>query len=99
MNKKLMVKAVAATPPLVGAEGYSEVVLNAMGATPTMGFTFGGNERRLIPFIDEDRYRENGVFASKSKGKRELKNLECSINFEARGSCSNQGKGKIALWV
>ena len=44
MNKKLMAKVVAATPPLVGVEGYSEVVLNAMGATPTMGFTFGGNK-------------------------------------------------------
>jgi hypothetical protein len=33
LNKKLMAKVVAATP-LVGVEGYSEVVLNAMRATP-----------------------------------------------------------------
>jgi hypothetical protein len=99
MNKKLMAKAVAATPLLVGAEGYSDVVLNAMGATPTKGFTFGGNKKRLISIIEEDRHRENGVSASKSKGKRGLKNLECPINFEAKGSCSNQGNGKIALRV
>jgi hypothetical protein len=33
-----------------------------------------------------------GVSASNIKGKRELKNLEFSINFEALGSGSSQGK-------
>ena len=31
------------------------------------------------------------------KGRRELKNLECSINFDGRGKCSSQSKGKRVL--
>ena len=33
------------------------------------------------------------------KGSRELINLECSMNFDARGDCSSQGKGKRVLSV
>lgn len=36
---------------------------------------------------------------SNSKGRRELKDLECSINFDARGDCSSWGKGKRVLSV
>jgi hypothetical protein len=36
---------------------------------------------------------------SKLQGIRELKNLECSINFDARGVGSSQVKGKRALVV
>jgi hypothetical protein len=34
------------------------------------------------------------LLTTKPKGKREFKNLECSINFDARCSGSNRGKGK-----
>jgi len=34
------------------------------------------------------------VSPSKPNGRKELKNLECSINFDARGVCSSQGKRK-----
>jgi hypothetical protein len=33
------------------------------------------------------------------KGRRELKNLECSINFDGRGKCSSWSKGKRVLSV
>jgi hypothetical protein len=33
--------------------------------------------------------------ASNTKGKRELKNLECSINFEARGCGPSKAKGRV----
>jgi hypothetical protein len=33
------------------------------------------------------------------KGSRELINLECSMNFNARGDCSSRGKGKRVLSV
>jgi hypothetical protein len=66
-----------------------------MGVTPTMAFSFGDEEKRLDDLfsgIEEDRYREDGVSASNTKEKRELKSLECFINFEARGSGSSRGK-------
>ena len=29
------------------------------------------------------------------KGSRELMNLECSINYDAKRACSRSGKGKV----
>jgi hypothetical protein len=78
----------------VGDEGYSEFVLSAMRATPTIGMSFGGDEKRLVdPFstIKEGWYLEDGV--------SELKNLECSINFDARSNGSSRGKGMTILRV
>jgi hypothetical protein len=41
---------------------------------------------------------EDGVSASNTKGKREFKNLECFINFEARASGYSRGKfAKVGL--
>jgi hypothetical protein len=34
------------------------------------------------------------VSSSKFKGSREVKNLECSINYDARGLGSSRGKAK-----
>jgi hypothetical protein len=68
------------------------VMLNAMGAAPTPGLSFVGDKKRLedlLLVIEEDQYREDGVSASNTKENRELKNLECSINFEALGSGSS----------
>jgi hypothetical protein len=44
--------------------------------------------------IDKDKEREHFIDVStlKVKGKRELKNLECSINFEVRGRRSSPTK-------
>jgi hypothetical protein len=82
----------------VGVEGYSEVVLDAMDLAPTLGLTFGGDEKRLLNLfsnIEENRDYEEGVSVSNSKWRMELKNLECSINFEARGCGSSRVKGKV----
>jgi hypothetical protein len=83
MNKKLIAKPVAATST-GGKDDSSEVVLSAMGVTPTLGLSCGGDEKwlkDLLSAIEDDRFLEDGVPAPKTKGKRELKNLECSINF------------------
>ena len=51
-----MPEVVAATP-LVVVEGYSEVMLNAMRAAPTMGLSFVGDKKRLkdlLLVIEED---------------------------------------------
>ena len=87
-NKELLAE-VGVDAPVMGLEVYSEGVLNAMECAPTLGLTFGGDEKRLLNLfsvIEEDPYHEGGVSVSNTKGKRELKILECSINFEARGS-------------
>ena len=79
---------VVAETSVVGVEGHSEVVLDAMDLVSTLGLSFGGNEKPLLNLfsdIEENWNREEGVLVSSFKGKRELKNLECSINFDARG--------------
>ena len=66
----------------VGVEGYFKFVLSAMGAAPILGLSFGGDEKRLLDLffvIEEAWYLEDGVSASKPKGKMELEILECSI--------------------
>ena len=96
-NKKLLTKTVEDTP-VVWVEGYSEGVLNAMELTPNLGLTFGGDEKRLsnlFSVIEEDQFREEEVSVSNSKEKRELKNLECSINFEARDCGISRVKGRV----
>jgi hypothetical protein len=57
-----------------------------------VGLSCGGDEKSFLDLfsaIEEEREPKNDLSAPKVKGKRELKNLECSINFEARGYCSS----------
>jgi hypothetical protein len=74
-------------------------MLRAMGAAPIMGCLMGGDKKRLLDLcsaIKADQFLEDGVSASKLMGKRELKNLECSINFDTRSSGSSWGKGRTS---
>jgi hypothetical protein len=52
-----------------------------------------------LALIDEGQRQEVSVLASKLKGYREIKNLECSINFDARRVGSSRVKGKRAWEV
>jgi hypothetical protein len=45
------------------------------------------------------QYQEVLVSTLKSKGSRDVKNLECSINYDARGFGYRRGKGKSAIAV
>jgi hypothetical protein len=45
-----------------------------------------------MALVDEGQCQEVSVSASKLKGYRELNNLECSINFNARGVGFTQEK-------
>jgi hypothetical protein len=93
-NEELLAKVVAETP-VEGVEGYPKVVLNAVNFAPVVGLSWGGDERRLLDLfsvIDKEKEPLIDFFVPKVKGKRELKNLECSINFEARGRKSSQAK-------
>jgi hypothetical protein len=61
---------------------------------------YGGTGKGFLDFltlVEEGQRQEVSVFAPEQKGKRELKNLECSINFDARGVGSSRIKGKRAL--
>jgi hypothetical protein len=52
---------------------------------------FAGHNLQLLAFLtclEEERRIGDGC----TKGKREIKNLESSINYDAKGSCSNHGK-------
>jgi hypothetical protein len=53
----------------------------------------------LLARVDVARHQEVLVSMPKFKWSREVKNLECSINYDARGFGFNRGKGKSALAV
>jgi hypothetical protein len=79
-------------------EGCSKVVLDAVKFTSTVGLSCGGDEKSLLELfsvIEEEKKPKIDSFASKVKEKRELKNLECSINFEARGHGSSRVNGRV----
>jgi hypothetical protein len=83
-----------------GVVAYPEAVQDAKSCYHTMGISFEGGEKGFLDFltlIDKGQRQEAPFSASKPKGSRELKNLECLINFDAWGVCSSRGKGKRAL--
>jgi hypothetical protein len=86
----------------VGVIGYPEAMQGAKLRYHTMGFSYGGDEKGFLDFltlIDERQRQEDHVSAPKPKGSREVKNLECPINFDARGVSSSRVKGKRSLAV
>jgi hypothetical protein len=81
-------------------EGVSEIVQRAMEIGPMLGISCGGDGNQLLNLLtalDKEHCQEVSATPSKrgTKGKRELKNLECSINFEG----SSRGKRKRALSI
>jgi hypothetical protein len=50
----------------------------------------------LLTFLEEERRNEElgALLSGGTKGKREIKNLECFVNYDARRSCSSRGKRK-----
>jgi hypothetical protein len=63
----------------------------------SLGVSHEGNVKGFLDFmtlIDAEHRLEASVSASKFKGSHEVKNLECSINYDARGFGSSRGKAK-----
>lgn len=63
----------------------------------TLGVSHEGNVKGFLDFmtcVDAEHRLEASVSSSKFKGSREVKNLECSINYDARGLGSSRGKAK-----
>jgi hypothetical protein len=79
---------------------YPRVVQDARSYFRTMGVSFlGSDEKGSLDFLtwtkdqgyDSDSPPKKEKKIKKKKGKRKVKNLECSINFYARGVGSSRG--------
>jgi len=51
----------------------------------------------LMSKIDEEQLQEFSGSTPKFKGSRDVKNLECLINYDVRGFGSSQGKAREPL--
>ena len=80
-NKELFAEVVAETLEK-GVQNHSEVVLDAVKFASIMGLSCGegGDDKSLLNLFSkiEEEWKSD---TPKVEGKRELKNLECSINF------------------
>jgi len=89
------------SPSAGDLSGYSDWVIQCANEIyPIVGISYVNHKLQLLAlltFLEEERRNEEvGVLSSGgTKGKREVKNLECSINYDARGSCSSHGKRKV----
>jgi hypothetical protein len=66
----------------------------------TLGVSHEGNEKDFLDFMalfDAEHHLEAPVSTLKFKGCREVKNLECTINYDARGFGSSQDKARGPL--
>jgi hypothetical protein len=87
-NKELIADKVANMP----TEGYPKEVIRTLNFAPVVGLSWGGEDKRMLNLLSEIEKEKRELAAPKVKGKRELKNLECSLNFEASGKRSSQAK-------
>jgi len=101
------------TPPLEVGEysrggiseevvGSSKVGFDATLCLQAVGISFEGNVKGFLDVmaqVVEGQRLEVTVFTPKNKGNRELHNLECDINYDARSLGSTWGKSKRALDV
>jgi hypothetical protein len=82
---------------------YSRVVEESKSCFRTMGVSFVGSDQKgfldFLALIEDERFDfesppKKDKEIKRKKGKREVKNLECSINFDARGMGSSRDRGK-----
>jgi hypothetical protein len=82
---------------------YPMVVQHASSCFRKMGVSFlGADEKGFLDFLtwtenqgyDSDSPPKKDKKLNRKKGKREVKNLECSMNFDARGVGSSRVRGK-----
>jgi len=81
-----------------GLSGYFDWVIQCANEIyPIVGISYVGHKQQLLAlltFLEEERRNEEvgALLSGGAKGKREVKNLESSVNYDARGSCSIRGK-------
>jgi hypothetical protein len=89
------------------ANGYPEAVADALAIAPLLGISCGENEKGFLDLLSdiEEGHKREGVFVDeggsvlKSKGWRERKNLECSLNFDVGSIGSGRVKNRSCLRV
>jgi hypothetical protein len=83
---------------LEGAKGQldidTDLVKDAKLCFSTMGISYMGSKEGFLDFLTLVDEGQNSVSTPKKKMNREVKNLECSINFDARGVGSSRFRGK-----
>jgi hypothetical protein len=84
----LLAKVVANIP----TEDYSKEVIRTMNFTPVVELSWGGDDKRMLNLLSGIEKEKRELVAPKVKGKRELKNLEYSLNIEASCQRSSQAK-------
>jgi hypothetical protein len=77
-----------------GVVVYPRVVQDARSCFRTIEISFKGSENGFPDFFSLVDEGQHFISALKKKGKREVNNLECSINFDIRGVGSSRVKGK-----
>jgi hypothetical protein len=82
------------------AIGSPKAMFNGTLCLQAAGISFVGNEKGFLDVMAqkvEGQRLEVPVSIPKIKGNRELHNLECDINYDARSLGSTRGKSKRAL--
>jgi hypothetical protein len=79
---------------LEGGVVHTKAVKDAKLCFSTMGISYMGSEEGFLDFLTLVDEGQNSVSTPKKKMNREVKNLECSINFDARGVGSSRFRGK-----
>jgi hypothetical protein len=80
--------------------GYSDWVIQCANVIyPIVGISYEGHKLQLLAlltYLEAERCNEvvGAMSGCGTKGKREVENLKCSINYDARGSCSSRGRRK-----
>jgi len=82
---------------------YPRVVEDSKSCFRTIGVSFVGSDQKgfldFLALIEDERFDfesppKKDKEIKRKKWKREVKNLECSINFDARGMGSSRDRGK-----
>jgi len=101
MGKRHKIKGNSSRGSGVEATGDSPgAAIDLSFCVNTLGISHEGNVEGFLDFmtsIDAEHRIEASVSSSKFKGSREVKNLECSINYDARGLGSSRGKAKRTI--
>jgi hypothetical protein len=79
---------------LEGGVVHTKAVKDAKLCFSTMGISYMGSEEGFLDFLTLVDEGQNSVSTPKKKMNREVKNLECSINFDARGMGSSRFRNK-----
>jgi len=80
--------------------GPSRAAIDLSLCFQTLGVSHEGNEKDFLDFMalfDAEHCLKTPVSSPKFKGCREVKNLECTINYDARGFGSSRGKARGLL--